>query len=171
MNLKNCNLFYLVEGECDEAVVRALKEKYIHSGKIKVINVATKRVSDLVRRSIKTSTVCVLIFDTDIFNTGKGNSNIILENISILEKSQNVKKVVVICQDENLEDEIVRATNIKNITNLLNSRSVTDFKRDVISCSNLLKKLEDKNFDISKFWMSPNLPFVKKGNESDLIKK
>lgn len=171
MNLKNCNLFYLVEGECDEAVVRALKEKYIHSGKIKVINVATKKVSDLVRRSIKTSTVCVLIFDTDIFNAGKGNSKIILENISKLEKSPNVKKVIIICQDQNLEDEIVRATSIKNIKDLLGSKTVTDFKREVISCSNLLKKFEDKDFDISKFWTQPNLAFVKKPNEADLIKK
>lgn len=171
MNLKNYNLFYLVEGECDEAVVRALKERYIHSGKIKVINVATKKVSDLIRRRIESSTICILIFDSDIFNTGKGNPKIILENISKLEKSPNVKKVIVICQDENLEDEIVRATTIKNIKELLGSNSVTDFKREVLSCNNLLKKLEDKNFDITKFWIKSNPLFVGRNNESSLIKK
>lgn len=171
MNLKNINLFYLVEGECDEAVIRAIKEKFIYSGKIKVINVATKKITDHIRRGIKNSTICILIFDVDIFTAGKGNPKIILENISKLESSSNVKKVIVICQDQSLEDEIVRATTIKNIKELLNSKTVTDFKREVLSCSNLLKKLEDKNFDINKFWIKPNLEFLKKGNEAELIKR
>lgn len=170
MKLSNYNLFYLVEGESDEAVVKALKEKYISSGKIKVINVTSKKVTDLIVRRIKTSTICILIFDSGIFTTGKGNPKIILENISKLEKTSNVKKVIVICQEENLEDEIVRATTIKNIKELLDSNSVTDFKREVISCNNLLKKLEDKNFDITKFWIKPNPISIKKINESFLIK-
>mgnify|MGYP000920566498 CR=1 FL=1 len=37
----------------------------------------------------------------------------------------------------------------KNI--LLDSKSKKDFKRDFISCNNLMKKLEEKEFKISRY--------------------
>ena len=60
---------------------------------------------------------------------------------------------------------------IKSIAELTHSSSKTDYKRDLISCTNLDARLRKSNFDISKFWCRiPDNSFKIFGNDSDQIK-
>ena len=99
---------YFVEGETEKKVIEALKNKYLESGKITVKNIANKKLTTLDLGQIKPNTICVLIFDKDIFVgiSPVGNQQLVLENIGKLEKSKNVKEIICICQNKNLEDEL-----------------------------------------------------------------
>ena len=67
---------------------------------------------------------------------------------------------------------MVSATSVRQVIEILGSRTITDYKRDLIKCSNLDKKLKEKDFDISKFWSKePPESFSKYGNDSIIIKK
>ncbi|MBR8734998.1 hypothetical protein IX329_002615 [Fusobacterium necrophorum] len=47
-----------------------------------------------------------------------------------------------------------------------------DFKRDFLSCNNLMKKLEEKEFEVSKLWSREATDIFKKyKNEAIKIKK
>ena len=59
------------------------------------------------------------------------------ENIKILNKCPEVNKVICIPQVNNLEDELIRSCNIKQIKELLGSRSNKDYKHDLIAEKNL----------------------------------
>ena len=116
---------------------------------------------------MKTGTNVVLIYDTDIDKT-----DILDKNINQLKSSKHIKRIICIPQVLNLEDELVSATSVRQVIEILGSRTLTDYKRDLIRCSNLDKKLNEKNFDISKLWSkeSPE-SFSKYGNDSIIIKK
>lgn len=166
MATKNHNYLYYVEGNDDEAIVKALKNKYIISGKVLCFNVVEKVISTLKLRTIKENTVIILVFDVDT-----NNINTITENIKILKRCKNVKEIILIPQVENLEDELIRSTSINQIKELTNSKSTTDFKRDLLKINNVLKLLENKNFDINKFWnKNPSNKFNKFENMSFKIK-
>lgn len=88
------------------------------------------------------------------------------ENIKIL---SSISQIVIIEQNKNLEDELKRATNVKEIREILNSKSNKDWKRDMLNTINLLEKLEKKNFQISKFWIN-NSQILKLANNSYIIR-
>lgn len=169
MKINKFNLLYIVEGQTEQAFIDAIKREFIEGGKVTVRNPATKRFSENILRLIKKPTICILVFDKDIYNNNKDNKSIILNNIKFLNKDKNIKKVIVISQENDLDDEIVRSTTIKTITKLLNSKSKKNSKSDIIKCSNLLSKLKAKNFNIDNFWVKKNLHFLPV-NESALIK-
>ncbi|VWL85266.1 hypothetical protein [Oceanivirga miroungae] len=75
------------------------------------------------------------------------------KNINKLKKNKNISDIYFIKQIENLEDELIYCTNIKQIKELLNSKSNSNFKKDFINCSNILEKLESKKFSINKLWI------------------
>ena len=70
MKLDDYNLLYLVEGECEAALVRAIKNEYIYSGRVIIFNPWTKRAGNLTR-NIRGKTICILIFDTDEYRAPK----------------------------------------------------------------------------------------------------
>ncbi len=89
----------------------------------------------------------------------------------MLKKQTSIQDVICIPQVNNLEDELLRACQIKNIRQLTHSTSTTDFKRDLISCSNLHTRLAKCGFDISKFWSRiPTNKFRVFGNNASFIK-
>ena len=50
--------------------------------------------------------------------------------------------------------------------------TITDFKNDFNNCKNLMKKLEEKKFKISKLWSRNAIDIYKKyKNDSEVIKK
>ena len=86
-------------------------------------------------------------------------------------KSSNIKDVYCVPQVKNIEDELIRAMGLKNIEELLNSKSKKDFKRDMLRERNLKSKFESHHFDIQKLWaMNPATPFDKITNHSKKIK-
>lgn len=58
---------------------------------------------------------------------------------------------------------------MKEIREILNSKSNKDWKRDMLNTINLLEKLEKKNFQISKFWIN-NSQILKLANNSYIIR-
>lgn len=142
----NNTYVYLVEGETEAKTIKILKEKYIVSGKVIVLH--QKRIRDTLLRTLTANSNIILVFDTDVAST----SDTIKNNIEILQKYGENINVILIPQIKNLEDEFIFSTSIKNIKELLNSKSRTEFKSDFLKEKYCLKKLEEKNFDITKFW-------------------
>lgn len=167
---KNRIYQYYVEGEDEKSVINALKQEIgcIESGKVEKFNVIQNKFTIARVRPLKKGTVAVLVYDTDI----ETNTKTLEYNIDFLKKQSAIKDVVCIPQVKNLEDELMRACNIKHIGELTKSGSKKDYKRDLISCTNLGKRLHNCNFDISKFWSkTPQNVFQKFQNSSDKIKK
>lgn len=82
------------------------------------------------------------------------------------------KGLICIPQVNNLEDELLRSCHIKQIKELLGSKSNKDFKHDLIVEKNLKKKLLNHGFDIQKFWnRNPENKFREISNGAINIKK
>ena len=160
---------FYVEGEGEKKIIETLKKdmSLIVSGKVEVLNVVQHEIKNARLMTLKKGTNVVLVYDTDVCNT-----DILDKNIKLLKSNNRIKRIMCIPQVLNLEDELIRATTMRKVTDLLNSKTLTDYKRDLLKCSNLDKKLYDKEFDISKFWNEePPAKFSRHGNDSALIKK
>lgn len=160
---------YYVEGEDERALLSVLKTEMevIIPGKIEILNVAQKKITSIRLMQLKKGTTVILVFDTD-----EGNIDVLKENIKILNKCPEVNKVICIPQVNNLEDELIRSCNIKQIKELLGSRSNKDYKHDLIAEKNLKKKLLAHCFDINEFWSkAPQNAFKNITNEAVSVKK
>lgn len=140
---------YFVEGENEEKLIKVLKTdlQMIIPGKVQTFNIVEKKLTRTRIMSLKKGTTVVLVFDTDT-----GNAAILQDNIAFLKKEGTVKEVLCVAQVRNLEDELVRSCNIKQIRELTGSRSNRDFKRDMIKDNNFDQKLLQHGFDLGKFW-------------------
>ena len=159
---------YFVEGECEKKLISVLKEQkdQIVPGKIDVLDVTKERLTELKLRPLPDGVILILIFDTDTQET-----RILKENLDFLNSYQRIKEVWCIPQVKNLEDELVRATNIHSIKELLDSDGVNKFKADFIKEKRLLQKLCEKNFDLGKMWSSkPGKKYDWVGNDGEKIK-
>ena len=91
--------------------------------------------------------------------------------MKILEQYPRISEVVTIPQVQKIEDELIRSCDIKNITELLNSKSRSEFKSDIIKVSNLARKLQEHGFDIRKFWIGrATSPYEGIPNQSNKVK-
>lgn len=153
--MKTKYIQYYVEGPDDKKVIDTLKTKMglVKPGKVDVLNVVTEKITDLRLRTISPGTMVVLVFDVDA-----GSRDILNANIQKLKNCQAVTEVVTIPQVPKLEIELVRSCDIRQIKELLNSRSNDDFKRDVMRVTNLDAKLREHQFDIDQFWSAMSTP-------------
>lgn len=159
---------YYVEGEDERKLLSVLKTEMglIVPGKIEVVNVLQEEITAIRLMQLKKGTTVILVFDTDV-----GNVDILKANISILEKCSVVKQVICIPQVKNLEDELIRSCNIKQIKELLGSKSNKDYKHDLIVEKNLQKKLLKRGFDINSFWnKTPQNQYRDIMNQADRVK-
>lgn len=166
---KNSTYHYYVEGEDEKSLLDALKSdlKCIQSGKVEKFNVIQNRFTAARIRPLKYGVVIVLVYDTDV----ETNNEILKYNIDFLKKQSGVSEVVCIPQVKSLEDELKRACKIKNIGELTNSKTTTDYKRDLISCTNLGARLKKCDFDVSKMWKQlPQNLYQQFGNDAEKIK-
>ena len=166
MKKNNGTYVYLVEGETEEKMVRILKESYIFSGKTLILH--QQKISSALLRMLPRDSYVVIIFDTDVPET-RDNLDITLQRL----KNSGLN-ALLIPQIQNLEDEIIYSTSIKKITELLDSKSSSDFKRDFLKEKNTLKKLKDEDFDIKKFWSriaDENSVFGQYKNDAHKIKR
>ena len=160
---------YFVEGDDDRKVVNTLKTdfQWIISGKVDRFNVVERTLKRTHLMNLKEGTTVILVFDTDT-----GNVDILNKNIEFLKQQSMVEDVVCITQVENLEDELVRSTSIREIKELTKSRTNGQFKTDVLRTSNLKKRMEECSFDFSKFWSSkPKDCYKHIENNANKIKK
>ena len=166
--VSNAHIQYFVEGDDEKKLINTLKNdlKVIKPGKVQILNVVQNIISDMIIRTFKPKTVVVLIFDTDTSNTA-----ILDKNIAKLKKYRNVTDIVTIPQVKNLEDELTYSCDIKKITELLNSRSASGFKSDLLHVTNLGYKLQEHSFDINRFWSKqPRAPYKHIINDADKVK-
>lgn len=168
--MKQNNIYhYFVEGDDDKKLLDTLKLplECIKSGKVDILNVIQEKITPARVRTLKTNTIVVLVYDTDV-----NNSAILKSNIDFLKRQPNIKRVLCIPQVDNLEDELKRACNIRSASILLGSTGTTNFKRDFKNCTNLDTKLRQHNFDVTRLWNQiPTNNFSVFGNDSNAIKK
>lgn len=151
--MKSGQYHYYVEGENERVLVEILSkckdEKFnvIRPGKIDVFNVVEREIKSTHMLNLKDNTVVVLVFDTDT------KSRAILDkNTKFLEKHKKIKDVILIPQVYNLEDELIRSCNIKNILQLLGCKSKKEFKSDFNKVNNLNEHLIKAEFTFNKLW-------------------
>ena len=147
--MKSKYVLYYVEGDDEKKLLDVLKTdlRLIKPGKIQKLNVTTQEITAARLRTLSRDTMVVLVFDTDA-----GNVEILKSNIKTLENCKAVSDIVIVPQVPNLEGELVQSCDIRNIKELLNSKTNGEFKSDIMSVSNLAKKLQDHKFDIQVFW-------------------
>ena len=159
---------YYVEGDDEEKLVNVLKNdlRVIRPGKVQKMNVVQNEFTEMRLRPLLPGTMAVLIFDVDA-----GNPEILHKNIRMLKEYPRISEVVTIPQVRKLEDELVRSCGLKNIKELLNSKSRSKFKSDIVKVSNLASKLQEHGFDINKFWIgNATSPYEGIMNQSEKIK-
>lgn len=165
---RNTIYHYFVEGEDEEKLIQVLKTdlRCIIPGKVQKFNVVDKKLNKARLMSLKMGTSVVLVFDTDT-----GNIDILRENIQFLRKEQNIKEVICITQVKNLEDELIRSCDIRQIKELTGSKSNKNYKHDMIKDSRFDKKLIEHRFDLVKFWnMTADGTFKEIKNEAYKVK-
>ncbi len=147
--MKKC--IYLTEGECEEKLVKALKEKpsLIAPGKVWKFNVIQNVLPTNKLRQFEPGSMAVLVFDTD-----KPETDILRKNIMLLKALHFKVEIVTVLQVLNFEDEIERATDVVRAQDLTRSRTVDDFK----SAVNRMKERDFRStlarhkLDIGKLW-------------------
>ena len=98
-----------------------------------------------------------MVFDTDIAQT-----DILKENIALLKKHCTGVRLIYLAQILNLEDEIVRATDVKSAAELTRSPNLRTFKSDFVrmktkDCRNALER---HHLDVKVLWTKePPSPF------------
>lgn len=160
---------YYVEGHDEKKIVDILKREMgcIKSGRVDIFNVVQNHFTEARIRTLKSGTIVVLIYDTDVDN----HIVTMKENLAFLNKQACIKKVLCIPQVRNLEDELRNACDIKSISELTKSKTDGNYKRDLINCNNLETRLKQSNFQISRFWsLLPDNKFQDFGNDAEQIK-
>lgn len=166
--MKN-NCIYYVEGQCEEKLLKALKEQpqKIQAGRVKVFNVIQNILSNSQLITIQPGTTVALVFDTDIPLT-----ECLMENIRRLSQYCSKTKIVFLPQVMNFEDELIRCSNLRSVANLTHSRSNKDFKRDFCAMTNMRVALERVNLSVERLWTEdPPAEFAFLEKNSDFIKR
>jgi len=142
-------VLYYVEGECEEKLINALKEApaALCPGKVKRVNVIQNVLSISQLIQIQSGTIVVLVFDTDVPQT-----ECLKKNIRLLEEKCTKVKTVCLAQVLNLEDELVRCTDVAHVEDLTRSKSRKDFKRDFCATKNTRKLFEQHHIDVAGLW-------------------
>lgn len=140
---------YFVEVETEKKLIEEFKKvgTLVVSGAVSVLDVTKHRLSNARLANLRERTVVILVFDTD-----GDNIAILEENIRKLKQTKNVEDILCALQVKNLEEELIRATDVKKAKDLIGCQSDKDFKREFIREKRLMHKLYSHNFDIKKFW-------------------
>lgn len=146
--MKN-NYIYFVEGKCEAILLTALKEQpqKVVSGKVKVFNVIANLIPRSQLLTIQTGTTIIFVFDTDVPVTEQ-----LRKNIELVSTYCSKTKIIFLPQVKNLEDELVRCTDVSNVVELTHSRSNKDFKRDFCALTNCRDVLNRHQLDVLRLW-------------------
>lgn len=144
---------FLVEGDMEKALLKELKEHHnLIIKDIKIFNLWNSNLNSLLPL-IKSNMGVVVIFDSDTLE----RIEFFKKNLSLL--SRKVKRLCVIQQNKNFEDELCFCCRCSQITLFKsfakkgsNSISVSEFKRNFLICKQRIKKLEEINFSHAKLW-------------------
>lgn len=165
----NVKCVYYVEGLCEKELISALKEApcKILQGKVRVFNVIQNLIPRSQLLALQSGTVVVFVFDTDTLNTAT-----LQKNIEIVKRYCRVK-IVYLAQVINLEDELVRCTNVRSARELTQSNGVHNFKSDFckLKAKECRDMLERHHIDVGKLWtIEPPSHFSFVEKNSSMIK-
>lgn len=144
---------YYVEGPCEQQLISALKEapEKLIPGKVKVFNVVQNLIPKSQILSIQAGTTVALVFDTDV-----PQSAALKKNLELLARYCGRLKIVFLPQVLNLEEELVRCTDVKTILELTKSGSVKNFKTDFckMRTKDCRSMLDRHRLDCGRLWMT-----------------
>lgn len=162
---------YFVKGECERKFIEELKlNNIIEPGKIKKINIALKELSNSDLREFNPIERKRFIIVLNLMECNEEErKKMILKNIKKLKSKKG--KVIVIVQNENLKEELIKATNINSITEILNSKSEEEWEKDMLTIVNFFAYLKRVEFDVNKLWSSPPPKWLENEYTSDEIKR
>lgn len=164
--IKNC--VYFCEGPCEEVLIKSLQKEpaLVVAGRVRSFNVIQNIIPNSILLQMKQGTTLVFVFDTD-----KGIIDKLKKSIEKVEKYCSQIKIVFLIQVKNLEDELVRCTDVKKITDLTQSQSVSNFKTAFCKMKDLRDLLERHKIDEGKLWTTnPPEVFAFIPQNSELIK-
>ena len=143
------NYVYFCEGPCEEALINALKKEpsLIEPGRARTFNVIQNQITNSILLSIKPGSVIVFVFDTDKELTDK-----LKKNIAQIAKVCPKSKIIFLMQVKNLEDELVRCTDVKKVIELTQSQSISNFKTAFCRIKDLRELLERHQINLKKLW-------------------
>ncbi|WP_439256976.1 hypothetical protein [Lonepinella sp. BR2271] len=137
---QNKTVLFLVEGETEEKLIKTLKLL----GKVQKFNCWNQDIYKLIPR-LRASEIYI-VYDTDVTT----NSVRFCQNIQQL---KDYKLTVFLLQQTlNLEDELVKSSNCRNINAIFKTKSKKEFKTQFKDCSNLAQKLKEIDFKAEKLW-------------------
>lgn len=124
--MKN-NVIYFVEGKCEVTLLRALKEnpQKILPGQIREFNLIQQVIPKSILMMIRPGTKVVFVFDTDV-----PVAQYLRSNIYLVKKTCTKVEIIFLPQVKNLEDKLERCTDVSRVSDLTQSASKKDFKRD-----------------------------------------
>lgn len=145
--IKNC--IYFCEGPCDISLLNALRREpsLILPGRMKEFNVIQNQITTSMLLAIKPGTTVVFVFDTDKEITDK-----LKKSIKLIHERCPKTKIVFLMQVKNLEDELVRCTDIKKVTDLTQSNSLSNFKTAFCRITNLRDLLDRHKINVNQLW-------------------
>lgn len=149
----NNKCIYYVEGPCEQQLIAALKETpaRLIPGKVKVFNVVQNLIPKSQMLSIQAGTTVVLVFDTDVSQTSN-----LKKNLELLTRYCGKLKIIFLPQVLNLENELVRCTDVRTVMELTKSGSVKNFKTDFckIKTKDCRSMFERHKLDYPRLWMT-----------------
>ncbi len=165
----NNTCIYFVEGACEEKLINALKKSppRIIPGKVKVFNVIQNEIPRSVLIAIQPGSRVVFVFDTDVPRT-----DVLKRNIDRLEQLCSGVRLIFLPQSLNIEQELVRCTDVSSAKELTKSRTEKDFKRDFCAFKDARALLDRHHIDIAKLWAKePPVEFQFITANADQVKK
>ena len=165
----NNNCIYFVEGDCEAKLINALKQKpeLLQPGKVVVLNLIQNYIPKSRLLSITPETKVVFVFDTD-----KKEVEHLRKNIEYIEKYCKKSKLIFLPQVLNLEDELVRCTDVSEPKEITKSKSNSNFKSDFCKLTDARSTLTRHQLDVLALWsQNPPEPFTFVKNNSSQIKK
>ena len=128
--MDNKRYIYLVEGECEEKLIDALRlnPPLIHPGKPEKFNVIQDELP--IRKLMKYPVGCVVVL---VFDTDKEITEHLKKNLELLRSLPFKVEVMTVVEVLNFEDELERSTDAKRAQDFTKSESVTEFKSTVRS--------------------------------------
>jgi len=140
---------YYVEGECEKHFLDTYKsgvDPVFHPGKVEVFNVLTHVITQSRLINFAKGTTLVLVYDTD-----QSSTEIFERNLEQLKKNKSISKIIHVQSVKNFEEELVYSSDLNNINEMFNTKSVSEFKTKFNS-ANIINKMKKINFKFSKIW-------------------
>lgn len=163
--MSNVKCVYYVEGPCEEKLISALKENpsMLLPGKVKPFNIIQNLIPRSQLLALQPGTLVVFVFDTDVPNTV-----VLQKNVELIARYCRVQ-IIYLPQVVNLEDELVRCTDVRSVQELTRSNGIRNFKSDFckLKPKDCRSMLERHRIDVSRLWTT-NTPetfsFVQKNS-------